>query len=566
MVIDKLNAILKDALIQCNFNVDDINIIKSHRPDLCDYQYDGAFKLASTVHKNPLEIAKKIVEELNLINDKLNYFSKIDYAPPGFVNLTLSDSFINNELKLMNDNPKFNIKTPKKVETFVLDYGGPNVAKPLHVGHLRTAIIGESVKRIINYVGHKTISDVHLGDFGLQIGQVIYGMINKNIPVEKLTLKDLNILYPEYSALSKDDENIKNECAKITKSIQDKEDKYQKYYEKIIEISIKDIKRIYDYLGVSFDYWYGEMSANAYLKDVEEILNNLQLLEKSEGALVVSVKEENDTKEVPPLIFKKSNGAYLYGSTDLATIYQREKDFKPDYIIYCTDQRQSLHFNQVFRVAKKANITDAKLEHIGYGTINGKDNKPYKTRNGKTPKLDDLFIEIKETFENIKETNKEMSEKDKDIIVNSIIKFADFQNNWEKDYIFDISKFSNVVGKTGPYILYTYLRINKIIKDENLAVTKISDNIYNTQDRDLRIKLLELPTIIQNAFINRMPSVIANYIYELCGVLNIFYQTNHIANLQNEKQKEDWLYILNLANMIIKEMLNLLIINIPSKM
>ena len=563
---EKLNLMLEKALYNCSYDFLEPSIILSRRPDLCDVQFDGVFKIASAIKENPINVGEKLVKELQKLNEKLNYYKEIEFVKPGFVNLKLSNEFINNEIESINNSDHFNIKQPEKKETFVLDYGGPNVAKPLHVGHLRTAIIGESVKRIIEFYGHKTISDVHLGDYGLQIGQVIYGILKENISLSELTLNDLNTLYPKYSAICKEDEEIKKECALITKSIQDKEKKYQEYYEKILEISINDIKRIYKYLDVSFDYWYGEKDSQEYIKYVEEILNNKKLLKKSEGALVVDVKKETDIKEMPPLIFKKSNGAYLYGSTDLATIYQREQDFHPDHILYCTDQRQSLHFEQVFRTSKLANLTNASFEHLGYGTINGTDNKPYKTRNGEAPKLDELFKEIKETFENIKEENKNMSENDKDIIVNAIIKFADFQNYYEKDYIFDISKFSNVVGKTGPYILYTYLRINKILSNEQVDNLKLSDNIYDKADRDLRLKILEISSIIENAFQNRLPSIIANYIYDICVNLNIFYQTNHIVTETDINKKNDWLYILNLANKIVKKLLNLLIIDIPSKM
>lgn len=563
---EKLNLMLEKALYNCSYDFLEPSIILSRRPDLCDVQFDGVFKIASAIKENPINVGEKLVKELQKLNEKLNYYKEIEFVKPGFVNLKLSNEFINNEIEAINNSDHFNIKQPEKKETFVLDYGGPNVAKPLHVGHLRTAIIGESVKRIIEFYGHKTISDVHLGDYGLQIGQVIYGILKENISLSELTLNDLNTLYPKYSAICKEDEEIKKECALITKSIQDKEKKYQEYYEKILEISINDIKRIYKYLDVSFDYWYGEKDSQEYIKYVEEILNNKKLLKKSEGALVVDVKKETDIKEMPPLIFKKSNGAYLYGSTDLATIYQREQDFHPDHILYCTDQRQSLHFEQVFRTSKLANLTNASFEHLGYGTINGTDNKPYKTRNGEAPKLDELFKEIKETFENIKEENKNMSENDKDIIVNAIIKFADFQNYYEKDYIFDISKFSNVVGKTGPYILYTYLRINKILSNEQVDNLKLSDNIYDKADRDLRLKILEISSIIENAFQNRLPSIIANYIYDICVNLNIFYQTNHIVTETDINKKNDWLYILNLANKIVKKLLNLLIIDIPSKM
>ena len=564
MILDVLKEIINKFFNECGY-VCDIKITKSNRPDLCDYQCDDAFKLAKTYHKSPIEIGNSIVEKINSYSEFYKYFKKVEFVNPGFINITVSDQLINTILNEMIKNPKFNIKTDNK-QKFFLDYGGPNVAKPLHVGHLRTAIIGESIKRIIEFKGHDTISDVHLGDYGLQIGEVIYGIKRDNIKLEDLTLEYLDKIYPEMSKICKEDENILNECASITKDLQEGNLEYRKMWEKICELSINDIKRLYKYLDVSFDLWFGESDSYEYIDTLTSLLNEKKLLKESEGALVIDVKKEDDNKEIPPLIYRKSNGAYLYGTTDLATIYQRMKDYNPNHILYITDLRQSLHFEQVFRSSKLAGLTtNTDLKHLGYGTVNDPSGKPFKTRNGDAAKLDDLFNQVKEAFISIKETNKDLSDEDLNIIVNSIIKFADLQNNYEKDYIFDINKFSSVVGKTGPYILYTYLRMNKIIKEENVNINLLNDKIYNEFDRNLRLKLLDLPLVIDSAFQDLRPSYIAEYVYDLCGLDNIFYQNNHI-NGSEEELKQQWLVLLTLTNKIIKQLLNLLIIDIPSQM
>ena len=562
MILDILSNILNNILKELNYEIDS-KVIKSNRQDLCDYQFDGVFKLASINHKNPIEIGEEIVSKINQLDNFNEYFKEVTFVKPGFVNIKISDKLINEILIKMNDNPKFNIEQKSDL-TFVLDYGGPNIAKPLHIGHLRSPIIGESIKRIINFKGYKTISDVHLGDYGLQIGQVIYGIKRDNININDITLDYLEKLYPEISGLCKEDESIKEECASITKALQDGNLEYHKYFEVIREISGNDIKRLYKFLDINFDYWYGESDAYKYIDESYEIINNKNLFHESEGALVVDIKEDTDKKEMPPLIFKKSNGAYLYGTTDIATILQREQDFKPNYILYLADIRQAMHFEQVFRTVKKAGISDANLEFLGFGTVNGIDGKPYKTRDGSAPKLDNLFNEVKEIFISKKEENKNMSSEDVDKIVNAIIKFADLQNNREKDYIFDIEKFSDVVGKTGPYILYTYLRINKII--ENKETTTLNNIVYNDYDRNLRLKLLELELSINDAFNNRMPSYIAEYVYDLCVIVNSFYQNNHVNNELDEEKKNSYIYILKLTNKILKEMLNILVIDIPSVM
>lgn len=559
MIIDLLSKKLNEIL---DYDYE-FSVIKSNRPELCDYQCDDVFKLCKKIGKNPIQLGEEIVNKINEQN--CYYFKEVTFVKPGFINITISDKLLNETLYYMANNEKFGLKKEES-KTFFLDYGGPNVAKPLHVGHMRTAIVGESIKRIINYMGHKTISDVHLGDYGLQIGQVIYGIEKDNLKKEDITLEYLENIYPKISGLCKTNEEIKEKCALITKKLQDGDKEYQELWKIILEISGNDIKRLYNYLGVSFDVWQGESDAYKYIEDTKNYLNQKNMLKESEGALIVDVKKEDDTKEIPPFIFEKSNGAYLYSTTDLATIYERVNKYNPDYILYIVDNRQSLHFEQVFRVCEMSDLTkNTKLEFLGYGTVNGLDGKPYKTRSGDAPKLDNLFKEVKDIFMSKKEENKNMTDTDLDKIVNSILKFADLSNARERDYIFDINKFSNVVGKTGPYILYTYVRINKILEKEKFD-NKISNDIYNDIDRNLRIKLTEFNIALNNAFIERKPHYVADYIYNLAVLANNFYQTNHVSNEENQIKKNDWLFILNLTNNMIQQLLDLIIIEIPSIM
>lgn len=562
-MIELLENLVNENLKKIGYD-EHVHVIVSNRPELCDYQCDGIFILAKKYHKSPIEIGEALEKEMNLMEDFSKYFKKIEFVKPGFLNITLSDELICKFLIDMMEKPKFGIKEEKE-ETYFLDYGGYNVAKPLHIGHLRPTIIGEAIKRIIAYKGHKTISDVHLGDYGLQMGEVIYGIERDGLKKEDITIEYLNHIYPEISALCKENEEVKEKCAFITKKLQEKDVYYNKLLDTIISVSVEDAKSICDYLDVSFDLWQGERDSYAYLNEVEEILNEKHLLEESEGALIVNVKREDENKPMPPMMFKKSNGAYLYDSTDLATIYERKQKYHPDHVIYVTDFRQNLHFEQVFRVSDKADfIPYNSLEHAYNGTINGKDGKPFKTREGSAPKLSELFSIVRNTFISQKEENKNMDKKDVDKIVNAIIKFADLQNSRDKDYIFDVDKFSSVVGKTGPYILYTYLRINKIIeKEETLDLNQI---IYNEVDRNLRIEMLKLEVAIEKAFKERKPHYIADYIYNLCVCANSFYQKNHIITEEDKEKRASFVYILTLTNKILKEMLSLIMIDIPKIM
>ena len=565
MILDVLSNVLSKAANTLGYN-ETLRVIKSNRPDLCDYQCDEVFKLTKLYHKSPIEIGEEIVNSLNTLEDFDNYFEKVEFCKPGFINLTISNNLINESLKLMDNNPKFNIKKPNQIETYVVDYGGPNVAKPLHVGHMRPAIVGESVKRIINYIGHKTISDVHLGDIGLPIGEVIYACLRDNKLPNDLTLEYLNKVYPEMSALVKVDEKIKEECASIIKDVQEKKN-YLDYWKEICKISVEDIKRLYKYLDISFDYWYGEADAYDYIPKVKDYLIEKNLLKESQGAKVVFINKDTDKIEYPPLIFEKSNGAYLYESSELGTIYQRMEDFNPDHILYVTDQRQAMHFEQVFRVCELSGMNkSAKLLHLPHGTINGIDGKPYKTRSGDTPKLDELFNEVKEIFISKKESNKDMKDEDINKIVNAILKFADLQNSRDRDYIFDINKFSETTGKTGPYILYTYLRMNKIVEKYETNINNLCNKIYNNYDRELRLELLNFDNSLMNSFKEFKPHYIAEYIYNLCVLMNSFYQNNHISNLEDKENLNDWVSVIKLANKIIKESLKLLMIDIPTEM
>ncbi len=560
-----INKIIEELFIKNG--IEDIKVSKSNRPDLCDYQSNDIFKIAKKEGKSPIEVGKEVELKINDIKNFNDYFESVQFVAPGFLNIKINNNLICNVLRKMSNDNKFNIQLPEKSETFVVDYCGANVAKPLHVGHMRTTIVGESIARIIRFMGHKTICDVHLGDYGLQIGEVIYAILEDKIPLEDIDINYLDVAYPKMSARCKEDEKLKEECAIITKELQDGNEEYRKLWKKILDVSVEDIKKNCDYLGAKFDYWYGESDAYPYIPKIEKILNEKGLLRQSEGALVVDVEEPTDKKEIPPLLFKKSNGAYLYASTDLACLLQRKEDFNPDHVLYVTDLRQALHFEQVFRTIEKCGIFKrTQLEHLGYGTVNGLDGKPFKTREGTAPKLESLYNDIKEIFISKKEENKNLSSEDLDKIVNSILKYGDLQNSKEKDYIFNIEKFSDTIGKTGPYILYTYLRVNKILKDNCYTQKDLSSKIYNESDRNLRMKLFDVEDYIYLAYNNRNPFYLADYVYDLCLLVNNFYQNNNISNLTDEENKNDWLYVLNLSNRIIKEVLDLLVIQIPSKM
>ncbi len=559
---NKLESILNEAFKKLGYEIES-KVVRS-KEDFVDFQCDNLFGLAKVYHKSPLLIGEEVVGKIKKLSDFSYYFKSVEVAKPGFINICVSDKFINESLRGLIGSDR--LGCTEEHDTIVIDYGGPNVAKPLHVGHLRTAIIGQAIYNILKFKGNKTISDVHLGDFGLQMGQVIYGLLhdypNTKYEDMEFDLDYLNRTYPRISALCKEDDNVKEECHRITKELQDGKEEYVYLWKRIMKISVDDIKRIYKYLSVDFDYWYGEADAYKYFDEMIPYIESKGIVRVDDGAKIIDVKEETDKVDVPPLILQKSDGAYLYSTSDLATIWQRKRDFDPDDIIYITDDRQSLHFLQVFRVVRKALIYEKRLEHHGYGTVNGKDNKPFKTRSGGALKLEDLINEVKEEFVDLREENKHMDKEDLDKIVNAIIKFADLQNDMSRNYIFDIKKFSEVNGKTGPYILYTYLRINKLLSNNN---GKLSDNIYNDVDRALRLKLIDVSNVIDQAARERKPHYIANYLYELSVLANSFYVENRVAGIADDV-KNDYDIVLSFNNKVTEILLSLLGIYIPRSM
>ena len=537
--------------------------LKVSSSDKADFQINSVFQIAKDKRVAPKEIGEMLASKINENDNVSDYFSKVEFVMPGFINLFVSDKLINKHINEYITNG-FVEKTTSN-DMYFLDYGGPNVAKPLHIGHLRPAIIGESIKRILNLKGYKTIGDVHLGDYGLQIGEVIYGLKKENIPLSELNIDLLNRIYPQMSALAKSDEEVYNECKRITSELQKGNAEYKEYYKKIKEVSVNDIKRLYDYLGVSFDLWLGESDSEPYIPKLMNELESRNLVVVDQGAKIVNIKRDTDKKEMPPVIVEKSDGSAIYATTDLATIMQRVEKYDPKYILYVVDARQSLHFEGVFRIAQMLGYTN-NLEHIAFGTINGSDGKPFKTRSGETLKLDELINNTKEIFLSKREENKNMSSVDLDKIVNSIIKYADLQNNREKSYNFDIAKFSEVSGKTGPYILYSALRIRKILTTNTFNKGNVSDTIYNDIDKNLRLKLLDFNKYLDKAIEDRLPSVIAEYVYDLANLLNSFYQNINISKIEDETMKNDYLNILDLSFNVLKECLDLLIIELPSEM
>lgn len=538
----------------------------SNRPEICDFQCDDAFSLAKVLHKAPFVIGEEIINAIKTREDFDCYFEKVEVVN-GFINFTLSEKFICENLCKINEDDKFGYEVTSKPELYFFDYGGPNVAKPLHVGHLRSPIIGESVKRIVEFTNNKVLSDVHLGDYGLQIGEVIYGLKEKNIPLDKISLDLMKEIYPNMSKRIKEDEKLNEICANITKELQEGNEEYQEYFKVIKKISVGDIKRIYDYMDISFDFYKGESDAYQSIPTLTKILEEKNLLKQSEGAKVIDISKEGDKKELPPLLYQKSNGAYLYGTTDMATVYDRVKNYNPDHILYFADLRQNLHFTQFFRAISKCSVIDEeKLEFHGFGTVNGVDGKPYKTRDGKTPQLDDLFKQVKDLLQKNKQMDLE-NESDLDKIVNSVIKFADLQNNYEKDYIFDLEKFSKTEGKTGPYILYSYVRLNKVLERfENSFEKKLLNKSKNDIERDIKIKLLSFSKIIEKAFVERKPNYVADFVYDLSTKLNLFYETNRMTDENNKEYFSSWLYLISLSLRMLKTALHLLVIDVPKKM
>ena len=558
----------------------------SNRPDLCEYQCNGAMAGAKAYKKAPFMIADDVVG--NLADSKV--FSMKEMVKPGFINLKVSEEFLADYLKEMEKDEKLGADTAKEPKTIVIDYGGPNVAKPLHVGHLRSAIIGESIKRIGRFVGHKVIGDVHLGDWGLQMGLIITELKHRQpelvyfddsytgeYPAEApFTISELEEIYPCASGKSKEDEAYRQEALEATHLLQQGKPGYMALWNHIMSVSVTDLKRNYANLNVSFDLWKKESDAQPYIPDMVEMMKEKGFAYEDQGALVVDVKEETDTKEIPPCMLLKSDGASLYTTTDLATIVERMKLFQPDEILYVVDKRQELHFIQVFRCARKTGLVkeDTRLSFLGFGTMNGKDGKPFKTREGGVMRLENLIADIdEEMFTKIVENR---SVRDKDardtakIVGLAAIKYGDLSNQATKDYIFDVDRFTSFEGNTGPYILYTIVRIKSILNryveaGGNLEAGEILP-ASNTSEKNLMLQLSGFGSMIESAFEEKAPHKICAYIYEVSNAFNSFYHETKILSEENQTQKESYIRLLQLTKKVLETSIDLLGFEAPDKM
>ena len=558
----------------------------SNRPDLCEYQCNGAMAGAKVYHKAPIMIAKDVVEKL--ADSKV--LEMAEAVNPGFINLKVSGEYMAQYLEEMRNSEKMGVEEAKNPQTMILDYGGPNVAKPLHVGHLRSAIIGESIKRMGRYLGHTVIGDVHLGDWGLQMGLIITELHKRKpelvyfqenyegeYPAEApFTISELEEIYPAASGKSKEDEEYKAEALEATHQLQMGNRGYRALWKHILQVSVTDLKKNYANLNVDFDLWNGESSVQDTIAPMVQKLKDQGLAYEDQGAIVVDVKEESDTKEVPPCMILKSDGAALYTTTDLATIVERMEKYNPDEIMYVVDKRQEMHFVQVFRCAKKAGMVkeDTKLTFLGFGTMNGKDGKPFKTREGGVMRLENLIRDINEEMYKKIVDNRSIKEEDArataKIVGLSAIKYGDLSNQASKDYIFDIERFTSFEGNTGPYILYTTVRIKSILnryKEEggNLDVLKILA-AGSDSEKALMLEASKFNQVITNAYEEKAPHKICSYIYELANAFNRFYHETKILAEEDQAKKESYLALLMLVKNILEACIDMLGFEAPERM
>lgn len=558
----------------------------SNRPDLCEYQCNGAMAGAKVYHKAPIMIANDVVAKL--AGSKV--LEMAEAVNPGFINLKVSGAYMAQYLEEMRNSEKMGVEEAKDPQTMILDYGGPNVAKPLHVGHLRSAIIGESIKRMGRYLGHKVIGDVHLGDWGLQMGLIITELHKRKpelvyfqedyegeYPTEApFTISELEEIYPAASGKSKEDESYKAEALEATHQLQMGNRGYRALWKHILQVSVTDLKKNYANLKVDFDLWNGESDVQDTIAPMVQKLKEQGLAYEDQGAVVVDVKEETDTKEVPPCMILKSDGAALYTTTDLATIVERMEKYNPDEIMYVVDKRQEMHFVQVFRCAKKAGMVkdDTKLTFLGFGTMNGKDGKPFKTREGGVMRLENLIRDINEEMYKKIVDNRSIKEEDArataKIVGLSAIKYGDLSNQASKDYIFDIERFTSFEGNTGPYILYTTVRIKSILnryKEEggNLDTLKILA-AGSDSEKALMLEASKFNQVITNAYEEKAPHKICSYIYELANAFNRFYHETKILAEEDQAKKESYLALLMLVKNILEACIDMLGFEAPERM
>lgn len=565
---------LLNAITKSGYAVDKVTVTESDRPDLGEYQYNGIMPLAKVYHKNPVEIANDVVSVLK--SD--SFFKDVNVAGPGFINMTISDEALI-EFTNIND-----YEYEKNNKLIFLDYGGANVAKALHVGHLRSTNIGEALKRLVEYLGYNTISDTHLGDFGRPLGLVILELSKRNpdwlffdksyngeYPDVEITNNLLEEIYPYASSKAKEDEDYLKEAQEMTKRLQNHERGIYSLWQKIMEVSKSDIKKNYDRLNATFDLYKGESDAEEIVPELLSYLDKLDIVRESEGAKVIDVSEGTDKLEIPPMLLIKSDGGILYSTTEMATLYDRIKTYNPKEIWYLADKRQELHFTQVFRASKKANIVkeDTNLVFAGFGTMNGKDGKPFKTRDGGVMRLSDLLDLVKEEClkklnENVLDNRDEIAEK----IAISAVKFADLLPNRESDYIFDVEKFCDLEGKTGPYILYSVVRMKSLLnkaKELNLNYNSLK-TISNEYDRNIILNLNNLDNVLNNAFNSKSLNEIVEYLYNLITSYNRFYSECHVLTESDTIKQESWLYLTSIVSKVANILLNILAIEVPEKM
>lgn len=592
-ILDLITDEVTKAFTECGYDAKYAKVTLSNRPDLCEYQCNGAMAAAKEYKKAPFMIADEVVEKLaaNPI------FAMAESVKPGFLNLKIDEAYLADYVaKMQEDEGRFGCEKTEAPKTIMIDYGGPNVAKPLHVGHLRSAIIGESVKRIGKFMGHNVIGDVHLGDWGLQMGLIITELklrrpelvyfddaYTGEYPEEApFTISELEEIYPTASKKSKEDEAYKEAAMQATFELQHGKRGYQALLKHILNVSVTDLKRNYANLNVSFELWKGESDAQPYIPDMVQKMKDDGFAYISDGALVVDVKEDTDTKEIPPCMILKSDGASLYNTTDLATMVWRMKDYNPDEIIYVVDKRQELYFTQVFRCARKTGIVkpETELKFLGFGTMNGKDGRPFKTRDGGVMRLEHLISGInEEMLAKIQENQKtkenlgistEEAENTAKMVALAAIKYGDLSNQASKDYIFDIDRFTSFEGNTGPYILYTIVRIKSILnkyhglgKDDSSAVIGAA---HSKSEKDLMLELSKFNAVMESAFEETAPHKICSYIYDLANAFNSFYHGTKIMSEENETVQKSYIRLLELTKSVLETCIDVLGFSAPERM
>ena len=592
-ILDLITDEVTKAFTECGYDAKYAKVTLSNRPDLCEYQCNGAMAAAKEYKKAPFMIADEVVEKL-AANPM---FAMAESVKPGFLNLKIDEAYLADYVaKMQEDDGRFGCEKTETPKTIMIDYGGPNVAKPLHVGHLRSAIIGESVKRIGKFMGHNVIGDVHLGDWGLQMGLIITELKQRRpelvyfddaytgeYPEEApFTISELEEIYPTASKKSKEDEAYKEAAMQATFELQHGKRGYQALLKHILNVSVTDLKRNYANLNVSFELWKGESDAQPYIPDMVQKMKDDGFAYISDGALVVDVKEETDTKEIPPCMILKSDGASLYNTTDLATMVWRMKDYNPDELIYVVDKRQELYFTQVFRCARKTGIVkpETELKFLGFGTMNGKDGRPFKTRDGGVMRLEHLISGInEEMLAKIQENQKtkenlgistEEAENTAKMVALAAIKYGDLSNQASKDYIFDIDRFTSFEGNTGPYILYTIVRIKSILnkyhglgKDESGAVIGAA---HSKSEKDLMLELSKFNAVMESAFEETAPHKICSYIYDLANAFNSFYHGTKIMSEENETVQKSYIRLLELTKSVLETCIDVLGFSAPERM